>query len=83
VHAIGSKLGGRDVVADVAATGGLGEQVPDEAGQAVVRLDDVFAAVHQRREVGAVRPAADNLRVGVESGFDALAWGAGLAGDLG
>ena len=63
MHALGGKLGGRDVVADVAAAGGLGQQVLDEAGQAVVGLRDVLAAVQQCREVCAVLPRRERLSV--------------------
>lgn len=50
MQAVGGQLIGRDVAADVAVGGGLGQQVIDEAGQVLVGLADVLAAVQERRQ---------------------------------
>ena len=47
-------------------------------------MGDVLAAVHQRRQFGALRPLVGYLRVGSEDGFEPLAGAAvGLVPDLG
>lgn len=81
VEAVAGQLLGRDIVADVARLGGLGQQICYEAEQVLLGLGDVLAAMQERRHVVVVMLVLDE-RIGLEDGTEPLTGVAGLVPDV-
>src|SRR5205823_9338305 len=71
VKAVARKLVRRDIIADIARSHGLDQQVPNEVAELLVRSGDVLTSMQECRELGAV-VLVGNERVGFEHGLEAL-----------
>jgi hypothetical protein len=56
VEAVARQLVGRDIVPDVAALCGPGQQVSDHGAELVLCPHDLLVAMQERREFGVVMP---------------------------
>ena len=84
MQAVAGQLAGLDIITQLARPRGLGDEIADETEQLLLGSGDVLAAVHDRGELGALRPLVGYLSVGGEHGFEPLAGAAaGLIADLG
>src|SRR5262249_31414354 len=82
VEAVARELRRRDIVPDVAALRTLGQQVPDELVEVLLRSGDVLTSMQECRKLGVV-VLVENERECLEHGFEPVTRVASLMSELG